>query len=110
MLSLIRRGFIHSQILPEEHRLPPKVAVNPRAPGVRALDFERGIFLVSPLGRLEVDPVLEESVHPAAVIYRRGDWKRLGGGINRLIEARTTDLGDGAAYYGQRVRLENAGQ
>lgn len=109
MLSLIRRDFIHSQILPEEHRLPPRITVNPNAPGVKGLDFDRRILLVSPLGRMEVDLVLDESVHPEALICRRGDWMRMGGGVNRLVAARSTDLGEGTDYYGQGVRLENAG-
>jgi hypothetical protein len=40
------------------------------------------------------------------VIYRRGDWLKLGGGANRLIEDGVTDLGNGAPFYDQHVRLE----
>jgi anaerobic selenocysteine-containing dehydrogenase len=108
LLSLIRRDAIHSQLLPEEHQLPPQLAVHPRASGLRRIDLDRPVMLVSPLGRLEVDLIFDTSLHPEAVIYRRGDWMRLGGGVNQLIEARLTDLEVGAAYYGQRVRLENA--
>ena len=107
LLSLIRNEAIHSQLLPEEHQIPPPVAVNPKASGMSRIDLDRPVSLVSPLGRLEVDLILDSSLHPEAVIYRRGDWMRLGGGVNQLIEARLTDLGVGAAYYGQRVRLEN---
>jgi hypothetical protein len=32
----------------------------------------------------------------------------LGGGANQLIEARLTDMGSGAAFYSQYVRLENS--
>jgi hypothetical protein len=53
--------------------------------------------------RLETLPGL----YPGAAVYRRGDWMRFGGGANRLIEARLTDLGGGAAFYDQYVRLEN---
>jgi hypothetical protein len=47
-------------------------------------------------------------LHPDAVIYRRGDWISRGGGVNQLIAAGLTDVGSGAAYYDQHVRLENA--
>ena len=47
-------------------------------------------------------------LHPGVVIYRRGDWISKGGGANQLIAARLTDIGSGAAYYDQYVRLENA--
>lgn len=30
-----------------------------------------------------------------------------GGGVNQLIESKMTDLGEGAAFYAQHVRLEN---
>jgi len=45
-------------------------------------------------------------LHPEAVLYRRGDWMAFGGGINQLIAAGVTDLGDCAHYYSQGVRLE----
>jgi hypothetical protein len=65
------------------------------------------VFLVSPLGRLEV--LLKElpGLYPDVVVYRRGDWLKLGGGINQLIADAATDHGWNAAYYAQHVRLEN---
>ncbi|MCF8037769.1 MAG: molybdopterin-dependent oxidoreductase [Desulfohalobiaceae bacterium] len=107
LLSLINKNFIHSQVLPAEHVLPPRVECHPRAPGVPELDLNQKIFLVSPLGRLEVDLVFDHSLETGTIVYRRGDWMRLGGGVNQLIKARLTDLGVGAAYYQQQVRLEN---
>jgi hypothetical protein len=41
------------------------------------------------------------------VVYRRGDWRKLGGGINRIVADTETDMGHGAACYAQHVRLEN---
>lgn len=107
LLSLINKDFIHSQMLPAEHILPPRVEVNPRAANVPELNWNEKIFLVSPLGRLEVDLTLDPSLDPGVLVYRRGDWMRLGGGVNQLIEASLTDFGVGAAYYQQNVRLEN---
>ena len=46
-------------------------------------------------------------LHPGAVVYRRGDWMSLGGGANQLIASGVTDLGGGAPFYDQYVRLEN---
>ena len=63
--------------------------------------------MVSPLGRLKVRVKYLQGLHPEVVIYRRGDWMKFGGGANQLIAAELTDLGDGAAYYSQYVRLEN---
>jgi len=65
------------------------------------------VFMVSPLGRLEVQLSELPGLHPDVVVYRRGDWLKLGGGVNQLIADRSTDQGCGAAYYAQHVRLEN---
>jgi len=65
------------------------------------------VELVSPLARLNVNVQTLPDLHPDVVIYRRGDWISQGGGVNQLIAARLTDIGSGAAYYDQYVRLEN---
>ncbi|MBW1982798.1 MAG: molybdopterin-dependent oxidoreductase [Deltaproteobacteria bacterium] len=107
LLSLVRRHFIHSQILPEEHRLPPTIWLAPDSPALAGVDTSRPLYLVSPLGRLRVTLKFRQGLHPQVVIYRRGDWMRLGGGINQLISSTVTDLGETAAFYSQYVRLEN---
>jgi anaerobic selenocysteine-containing dehydrogenase len=107
LLSLIRRGVVHSQMLPEDQEMPPKAWISPGCPGLEKIDISRKVSLVSPLGRLQVVVDLMEGLHPEVVLYRRGDWMKLGGGINRLIEPCLTDMGAGAAFYDQYVRLEN---
>ena len=108
LLTLVRRKAIHSQILPEDQKQPPVVRVAPDSPGLANLDLAKPVQLVSPLGRLEVGVETLPGLHPGVVIYRRGDWISKGGGANQLVEARLTDIGSGAAYYDQYVRLENA--
>ena len=107
LLSLVRREFIHSQILPEEHVSPPTVWISPGIPAWDTLDRSRDVYLASPLGRLRVMVESDPALPPGVVLYRRGDWMQRGGGINQLIEAGVTDLGGGAPYYQQYVRLEN---
>jgi len=63
--------------------------------------------MVSPLGRIEVKLAELPGLHLDVVVYRRGEWLKLGGGVNQLIADRATDQGYGAAYYAQHVRLEN---
>jgi anaerobic selenocysteine-containing dehydrogenase len=108
LLTLVRRKAIHSQILPEDQKQPPVVRVAPDSPCLKNLDLEKPVQLVSPLGRLKVGVETLPDLHPGVVIYRRGDWISKGGGANQLIAARLTDIGSGAAYYDQYVRLENA--
>jgi len=107
LLSLIRLEATHSQMQPEDHTRPPKVYLAPDSPARAGLDLAKPVFLVSPLGRLEVQMTGLPGLHPEVVLYRRGDWLKLGGGVNQLIADATTDLGGGAAYYAQHARLEN---
>lgn len=107
LLTLIRRDAIHSQILPEEQTQVPKVWVAPECHALAGLKPGREVYLVSPLGRLKVQIELSPHLHPGVVLYRRGDWMKHGGGANQLIAADLTDIGNGAPYYQQYVRLEN---
>ena len=107
LLTLVRRNFVHSQILPEEHEPIPIVWISPESPALEGLDLGQDIYVVSPLGRLKVRVEHSQGLHPEAVIYRRGDWMKFGGGANQLVAAELTDMGNCAAYYSQCVRLEN---
>ena len=107
LLSLVRREAIHSQILPEDQEMPPKVWVSPESAVLASLDRDKPISLVTPLGRLRVNLMTMDGLHPEVVVYRRGDWMKLGGGVNGLIEPHITDMGTGTAYYDQYARLEN---
>jgi anaerobic selenocysteine-containing dehydrogenase len=107
LLTLVRRNAIHSQILPEDHDPVPRAWVAPDNLMLPGIDRSRTVYLVSPLGRLRINLQIEKGLHPGVVLYRRGDWMSKGGGINQLISAGITDLGSGAPFYEQRVRLEN---
>jgi anaerobic selenocysteine-containing dehydrogenase len=108
LLTLVRRKSQHSQMLAEQQKIPPQVWIAPDSPAMTNLDAHKDAYLVSPLGRLKVRLNTIAGLHPEAVLYRRGDWMCLGGGANQLIEAKVTDIGSGAAFYSQYVRLENA--
>lgn len=107
LLTLVRRRAIHSQILPGDQEQPPSVWVAPDNFCLKELDLQKPVELVSALGRLKVSVQTLAGLHPDVVVYRRGDWISCGGGVNQLIAARLTDIGSGAAYYDQYVRLEN---
>ena len=108
LLTLVRRNAIHSQMLPDDQNQPPTVWVAPDSVCLKRLNLRKPVELVSPLGRLKVSVQTQQGIHPGVVIYRRGDWISLGGGVNQLIAADLTDIGSGAAFYDQYVRLENA--
>lgn len=107
LLTLVRRGVMQSQMMAEDQTGLPTVWAAPESRVWKSVDPEKDIFLVSPDGKLKVRLKTLPGLHPDAVVYRRGDWIKFGGGVNRLIEARLTDIGSGAAFYDQYVRLEN---
>jgi anaerobic selenocysteine-containing dehydrogenase len=107
LLSLVRHNALHSQMLPEDQSRPPEVWVAPDCSALEGLQRDKPVYLVSPLGRMSVRLSLMHGLHPQAVVYRRGDWFHLGGGINQLISACLSDIGSGAPFYHQYVRLEN---
>ncbi len=108
LLSLVRRSAIHSQILPEKQSPAPLVWVAPDCPALQGIDVSQPVVLVSPLGRMPVTVRTMPGLHPGTIVYRRGDWMNRGGGVNQLIASGLTDLGGGAPFYDQYVRLENA--
>jgi hypothetical protein len=83
------------------------VWVAPECAVLGRIDPGGPVALVSPLGRMAVTVRTLPGLHPAVVVYRRGDWMSRGGGVNRLIQAGLTDIGGGAAFYDQYVTLEN---
>jgi len=107
LLTLVRRNAIHSQILPEDQNEVPQAWIAPDNPVLPGIDRSQDVYLVSPLGRLKIILQTMPGLHPGVVLYRRGDWMNQGGGINQLISAGITDLGSGAPFYDQHVRLEN---
>lgn len=108
LLTLVRRTAIHSQIFEKDQKRPPSIWVAPQCPELKRIDIDKPVKLVSPLGSLAVELQILAGLHPRTVLYRRGDWLKCGGGVNQLIGAELTDIGKGAAYYQQYVRLENA--
>jgi anaerobic selenocysteine-containing dehydrogenase len=98
---------MHSQILPEDQEIPIEAWVSPECSALKDLDLSADVWLASPRGRLKVRLKTLDGLHPDVVMTRRGSWMKLGGGLNQLIEARLSDMGNGAPFYAQYVRLEN---
>lgn len=85
---------------------PPAITVHPDS--AAGLPDGAPARLISARGALDVvvkhDPAQRRDVALAA----KGGLSSDGQNLNALIEARTTDIGDGGALYDQRVRLEPA--
>jgi len=82
---------------------PPVVRVHPQAAGAPA-DGSLA-RLESALGELLVRVRHDPAVHPELVLMPKGGTLRDATCANRLVAARATDQGGGAAYYEEPVRL-----
>ncbi len=107
LLTLIRKEALHSQMLPADHNPLPTIEISKDGPGLAGVDLNKQVWLVSPLARMPVNIKINSALRPELAIGRRGGWARYGHGYNRIIEAGLTDMGEGAAFYQQFVRLEN---
>jgi anaerobic selenocysteine-containing dehydrogenase len=108
LLSLIHKDAMHSQILPEDQEIPIDAWVSIECSALKDLDLEKDVWLASPIDRIKIRLKTMEGLHPGVVMTRRGSWMKLGGGLNQLIKAQLSDIGNGAPFYAQYVRLENA--
>ncbi len=62
--------------------------------------------LCSRLGSMDVRVQLDAAVHPSLVCIPKGGWLMHGQAANVLVRAAATDIGLGACYYDEPVRLE----
>jgi len=106
LLTTSSRAWQTSQ-LPEENQAgPARCHVHPEAVAALGLGDGDRARLSSPIGTMDVEVRLDEGIQPELCVVHRGGWVRHGRGVNVLIEARETDLGDGVAFYDQWVRID----
>lgn len=107
LLTLVRGKSLHSQIPEKDQRGVPKVWVSKSNPAWAALNPAQDVYLATPQGAMQVQVEVDKTLHPRAVVMRRGGWMKMGHNANVIIEPMKTDMGDGTAYYSQCCRLEN---
>ena len=93
--------YQQSQVPPGERTGPLRCRVHPDAEGVASILDGARARVVSPVGSLEVSVRLDPGLRPDVCVVIQG--RR---GVNALVEARATDLGECTAFYDQRVRIE----
>lgn len=108
LLTVVRTEYLHSQMPEAVQQGLPTAWIAPDCRELQKLDMSRTVRIVSPSGTLDVRIVLREGLHPEAIMVERGGWLAHGWNPNVLIGDTLTDMGEGAAYYSQSVRLENA--
>jgi len=103
--SFSNRAWQTSQRPAREQTGPPECFVHPDAPGAAGLRDGAIARLCSPVGEIDVHVRLDARMPARLCVVHRGGSVRLGRGANALVAARATDLGEGTAFYDQRVRL-----
>ncbi|HXE73593.1 MAG TPA: molybdopterin-dependent oxidoreductase, partial [Candidatus Nitrosotenuis sp.] len=76
---------------------PPEARVHPAS--AAGLAHGEVAWVQTARGRMQVRLLHDPDVHPEVLLLAKGGMLRQGGCANRLIEARETDHGGGAAYY-----------
>jgi anaerobic selenocysteine-containing dehydrogenase len=94
-----------AQTGPTEARIHPETAA---AIGKGQISDGESAVLESEWGNLKVEVIFDDRVHPEAVVVPKGGWHFRGRSANALIAARVTDLGEGACYLDETVRLRPA--
>jgi len=107
LLTLIQRKVLHSQISEQDQCGPPRIWVSKKNPAWAPLNPAQDVYLVTPQGAMQVQMEVDNSLHPRAVVMRRGGWMKRGHNANVIIKPMLTDMGKGTAYYSQECRLEN---
>jgi anaerobic selenocysteine-containing dehydrogenase len=102
------RVFEHSQIRPDEQGQPATCYVHPEAPGALETTNGQAAQLVSPHGKMPVIVRHSSELRKDVCLVYVGGWLRFERAVNALVAARTTDMGNGTAYYDQPVRLETS--
>lgn len=106
LLSLIRGGYMHSQIPEAKQQGLPRVFISSSSELAEFINPCRKSYLATRLGRMRVEIRPLDDLHPETVVIRRDGWIKFGHGPNMLIEPRKTDMGDCAAFYSQPCRIE----
>lgn len=106
LVTNFSKKWLLSQMLETEH---PKVAfIRIGTDTARAYDISDSelILIRSPVGKLEVQAVVDPRVGRDMVIMPVGTWMKRGGGANVLTEDIISNFGQMAAYGETRVTLE----
>lgn len=108
LLTFINKDYTHSQIPEDEQDELLKAFIHPETLKRYGLRDGKQAVVVSPIGKLTVIATADTASHPESVVIRRGGWMMFNRCANTIIEPHVTDMGDNAAFYSQKVRIEPA--
>jgi anaerobic selenocysteine-containing dehydrogenase len=101
---------IHSQFgnlkIIKETTARPAVLISPEDAKKRKISEGQKIRVYNNTGELLSVASISNRVRSGLIVLPNGIWVAEGGGGNRLIAARETDIGFGAAFHDNRVEIE----
>ena len=86
----------------------PSISISPADANIRNIKTGQMIRVFNNTGELAGKAKISNRVSPGLVVLPNGIWFNEGGGANRLIAERETDIGFGAAYHDNQVEIERA--
>ncbi len=86
----------------------PYVEISPEDAEKRNIISENKVRIYNGLGEILCQANVSTRIPVGSVVLHNGIWMNEGGGSNRLIEGRETDIGYGAAFHDNMVEIENA--
>jgi len=89
----------------EQREGPLVVTAHPQTAATAGIERDTEAWLESRVGRLRVMVAFDERFRTDTVYVPRARSHAAGKCVNAIISARSTDHGDGAAYYDEGVRL-----
>jgi anaerobic selenocysteine-containing dehydrogenase len=105
LMSISSRKWQSSQLAEQEQAGYAECFVNPVAIDASELAEGEIVRLESPIGFLLVRLCFDDQLRHDLCVVNKGGWVHCGRGVNTLVVAQSTDLGEGTAFYSQRVRL-----
>ncbi|MFZ5426644.1 MAG: molybdopterin-dependent oxidoreductase [Thermodesulfobacteriota bacterium] len=107
-LTLLTTGsprHLCSELSLAGHDPLPVARIHPGAGHALGVRDNSPAWLESPLGRVKVRVLFDPRQRGDVCLCRRGGWVSAGHGLNRLVAAGPSLLGDGTPYYDTRVTL-----
>ena len=109
-LTLLTTGsprHLCSELTLTEHDPLPEARIHPDAGRSLGIGDNSPAWIESDLGRMKVLVVFDARQRTDVCLCRRGGWIAAGHGLNRIVKARVSTLGNGTPYYQTRVTLRH---
>ncbi|HEY3373585.1 MAG TPA: molybdopterin-dependent oxidoreductase [Candidatus Aquicultor sp.] len=106
LLSTHSRQWMHSQVLPNEHKEKLTARIHPVTAGNYGISDGETVFIVSSKGKVAAQFCCTEGVREGVVEVKQGHWAKYHQSLNQVTEAIMSRDGQNACYYQTTVKLQ----